>query len=172
MMVIVSGIVRCAIVETSTNATNATWANIEVFIATLAVNVPIIRALFSPSTWLNSNESTGGKGYSNGLELATRSRHKSHHGQSNNILGSQGGGTYRGDSTDKIVDGDGRWKDDEESSMSNPEGSESSNKFQGSNPFVIHTTTTYSVQPTNKSGGDEGDDAKTTTGVKAWVSTV
>jgi hypothetical protein len=30
MMVIVSGIVRCAIVETSTNAVNATWANIEV----------------------------------------------------------------------------------------------------------------------------------------------
>lgn len=30
VMVIVSGIIRCAIVETSTNATNATWSNIEV----------------------------------------------------------------------------------------------------------------------------------------------
>lgn len=172
IMVIVSGIVRCAIVETSTNAVNATWANIEVFIATLAVNVPIIRALFSPSTWINSNNSLGRKGYSNGHELTTRSRLKSHQ-QSNTILASQGDGTFRGDSTDKIVDADGKWKDDGESSnvsLSHPEGSDSVENSKGSNPYVIHTTTTYSVRPTSQSGDRQGRDKST--GVKAWVSAV
>jgi hypothetical protein len=144
------------------------------FIATLAVNVPIIRALFSTSAWINSNRGTGPKGYSNGHELANRSRLKSHQGKPNNILGSQGDGTYRGDSTDKIVDGDGRWKDDGDSrsniSLTNAEGSDSSNKSKGPNPFVIHTTTTYSVNPTKKSGG-EGDQDKNV-GAKAWVSAV
>jgi len=63
---------------------------------------------FSPTAWIRSNPSKGVDDYPNEYELPRRSRHKSQR-QGTDILGSQGDGTYRGDSTDRIVDADGKW---------------------------------------------------------------
>jgi hypothetical protein len=133
-------------------------------------------APFSPTTWIRSNPSKGVNDYPNGHELPRRSRHKSQR-QGTDKLGSRGDGTYRGDSTDRIVDADRKLSkiDDGNSSThdvssSNTPSSNSFHNSRGSNPFVVHTMTTYGVQPEGNRSSRRDEDKKT--GADVWVSAV